>query len=629
MAIDGRRGGFGGADPLFYAPAGPVLGLWSPVLSRTQCSVDFFFVRFPYNGAMYIRRCPRRKAEKEHLYWQLVESYRTERGPRQRVVAYLGEMAEGERLGVREAACDRSGIFQHQLFEEDLQPEWAEVKLGQLRVERPCDFGGYWLGLEVVRRLGLVEFLEVVMERGREDISWPAMALVLVLTRLCEPSSELRIAESLYERSALSDLLGIPKDKVNDDRLYRALDLLLPQKPNLERHLQERLGKLFGLRYDLLLYDLTSTYFEGSAAGNELAAYGYSRDHRSDCKQVMMALVVSREGMPVGYEVFAGNRNDVTTLEEMVEKVEGTYGRAERIWVMDRGVVSEANLSYLRSGGRRYIVGTPKSALRKQERELVKAGGWELVREGLEVKLCPLGEGEETFILCRSLARREKERAMVERAAGRIEEGLQKMAAGIARRKRGPRVGEVERRVGALLQANNRARGLYGVKVEADEGGKVSLKWERDESRREWLEMSEGCYLLRSNITDWKPADLWQAYMQLTEAERAFRIQKTDLQIRPVWHQKAERVQAHILVCFLGYVLWKTLAGMCQASDLGHEPRQVLDEVSQIKMVDVVVPTREGVEIRKRCVTQPSKSQAVLLDRLHLRLPRQMRIHKM
>jgi hypothetical protein len=266
---------------------------------------------------MYLRRCYRRKDGKRHAYWALVESYRTARGPRQRVVAYLGEMDEAGRLGVRQQAEFGDARWQRRLFDR-AEPEWVEVDLKRIAVERNRQFGGPWVGLELCRRLGLVEFLERAIAPGREEIPWPLMALVLVLGRLCEPSSELHLAEHFYEASALTDLLGVPAEKVNEDRLYRALDQLLPHKEALEKHLKERLGELFELDYDLLLYDVTSTYFEGEAAANPLAQRGYSRDHRPDCKQVNIALVVSRCGMPLGYEVFAGNRADVTTLEQIV-----------------------------------------------------------------------------------------------------------------------------------------------------------------------------------------------------------------------------------------------------------------------------------------------------------------------
>ena len=565
---------------------------------------------------MYLRRCYRRKDGKRHAYWALVESYRTNRGPRQRVVAWLGVMDEQGRLGVKRCAEKQPG-YQPGLFTRT-EPEWVEVDLKRVRVERSRKFGGPWLGRELLRRLDLDGFLEQTLPNGREEIPWSAMAMILILARLCEPSSELHLAEHLYEASALSDLLGIPDEKVNEDRLYRALDTVLPHKKALEKHLKERLGELFDLDYDLLLYDITSTYFEGQAEGNPQAQRGYSRDHRPDCKQVNIALVVSRCGMPLGYEVFAGNRHDATTLEEMVAHVEGLYGRAGRVWIMDRGLASEKNVGFLRAGGRRYILGTAKNSLRKFERELLSED-WKQVHEGLEVRLVPAPDGEEVFILCRSAERQAKEQAMHERFEKRIEEGLGKIAAGCGKRRQ--KSGAVERRVGRLLERNTRAARLFDVRVEVDAQGCALLRWTKVESWREWARRSEGCYLLRSNVTDWTPEELWRAYVQLTEAEAAFRVHKSDLQIRPVWHHREPRVGAHILVCFLAYVLWKTLAASCRQAGLGHEPRQVFEELSEITLVDVVLPTRNGVEIRKRCISQPTEHQRILLQRLGMRLP--------
>ena len=579
---------------------------------------------FRYNAAMYLKRCGETKAKKEGRYWELVESYRTERGPRQRVVAYLGDVSEGKRVGTWQAAKNASG-WQSRLFDEEGEPEWVEVDARRVRVEGVRDFGGSWLGLEISEKLGLVPFLEGWLPEGREDIPWSMMAMTLVLMRLCEPSSELRIAEHLYERSTLTELLGIPADKVNDDRLYRALDRLLPHKVELEKHLKGRLGELFDLEYDLLLYDVTSTYFEGESDSNGQARHGYSRDHRPDCKQVCIALVVSREGLPLGYEVFAGNRADVTTVEDIVEKIEAQYGAAGRIWVMDRGMISEENLEYLRSGGRRYIVGTPKSRLKRFERELLKAD-WHEVREGLEVKLCPSPDGKESFILCRSAERAVKEKAIHDRFEKRIEEKLTRLADSWRKRKQKP--GAIERRVGRLLEGNSRAAGLFRVEVVERQGGGVDVVWKKAEEWRAWAELSEGCYLLRSNVTDWDAEELWRAYIQLTEAEAAFRIHKSDLMIRPIWHQKEDRVQAHILVCFLAYVLWKMLGQMCKRAGLGNEPRRVFDEIAQIKAVDVVMPTRQGTVIRKRCIAQPTKPQAVLLQMLDLHLPQRMKIYE-
>ncbi len=367
---------------------------------------------------------------------------------------------------------------------------------------------------------------------------------------------------------------------------------------------------------------MTSTYFEGQAEGNEQAKRGYSRDSRPDCKQVCIALVVSRCGMPVGYELFAGNKADVTTVREVVEAMEGRYGRADRVWVMDRGMVSAANIEFLKEGGRKYIVGTPKSMLRKYEKQLI-ASDWNVVHEGLEVKRCADPDGsDETFILCRSADRRAKEKAMHERFERRIDEGLtslQKMA-----QRRAMTAVQLSHRVGRLMGQNTRAAGGFKTEVSADAKGHAALTWERVPAWQSWASLSEGCYLLRSNVSDWSAADLWRAYMQLTEAEGAFRIHKGDLSLRPVWHQKTQRVQAHVLVCFLAYVLWKTLGQMCRSAGLGDEPRKVLDELSTIQTVDVVLPTRCGLEIRKRCVAKPTEHQAILLHKLGLSLPRHL-----
>ena len=566
---------------------------------------------------MYLRRCHRQKDGKRHAYWALVESYRTARGPRQRVVAYLGELDEEGRLGVeRVAQPDRAP--QAHLFDWEASQEWVEVDLGGVRVERSRPFGGGWLGLLLLRQLGLSELLEALMPSGREEIPWSAMTLVLVLGRLLDPCSELHLAEHGYEASALAELLGVPAAKVNDDRLYRTLDRLLPHKPALEKHLKQRLGELFDLDYDLLLYDVTSTYFEGAAAGNPQAQRGYSRDHRPDCKQVNIALVVSRSGLPLGYEVFAGNRSDVTTVKEIVEAMESKYGQANRIWVMDRGMVSADNVEFLQQGGRRYILGTPKSMLRKFEQQLLDSN-WREVHEGLEVKLCPAPGGEEVFILCRSAQRQLKEQAMHERFERRIEQKLEAMAEGCCKRKQNPL--RVAQQVGRLLGKNRRAAGLFQVEVEADIKGWAHLRWSKRDERRDWMKLSEGCYLLRSNVTGWSGEELWRAYIQLTEAEEAFRLHKSDLVMRPVWHHKEHRVQAHILVCFLAYVLWKTLGQWCQRAGLGDEPRKIFAELQQISLVDVVLPTRAGIAIRKRCVSRPTDHQAILLQRLGLEIP--------
>jgi transposase len=573
---------------------------------------------------MYLRKCRSTQRKKSHNYWQLVESYRTSRGPRQRVVAYLGDISQSEGNGIKLAAEGKKGGWQSRLFDEGEEPQWVEIDANRVRVGRVRDFGSYWLGLQLLEKLDLAPFLDRAIPLGLEEIKWSLMSQVLVLMRLSEPSSELSIVEDLYERSPLSDLLGIPVEKVDDHRLYRTLDKLLPYKPAIEKHLKERLGELFHLTYDILLYDVTSTYFEGTADKNEQAQYGYSRDHRPDCKQVCIALVVSREGLPLGYEIFIGNRHDVTTVEDIVEKIESQYGQADRIWVMDRGMISEDNLEFLRSEKRRYIIGTPKSQLRNYEQALLSRE-WQTIRDGLEVKLCPSEEGNETFVVCRSADRAQKEKAIHERFEKRLEKGLAKIDDSCRKKKQ--KVGIIERRIGRLLEANNRAAGLFKIEVREGKDGQAELVWQKEEAWREWAELSEGCYMLRTNITGWDAEQLWEAYIQLTQAEMAFRISKGDLKIRPIWHQREDRVQAHILVCFLAYVLWKMLGQLCHKAGLGNEPRTVLDEISQIKVVDVILSTRQGTKITKCCISQPSEAQSILLQRLGLHLPQYMKTY--
>ena len=329
--------------------------------------------------------------------------------------------------------------------------------------------------------------------------------------------------------------------------------------------------------------------------------------------------MVSREGFPLGYELFSGNRTDVTTVEEIIEIMEGRYGKAQRIWVMDRGMVSEENLGLLTKEGRRYILGTQRVQLKKYEEELLKTD-WQEVQSGLEVKRVDSPDGQEVFILCRSRDRAEKEKAIHDRFEQRMEEALIRMAQSCEKRRY--QGNGIERRIGRLLERSSRAAGLFDVRVEKSETGGAKVVWTQREDWREWSRLSEGCYMLRSNIRDWSPEDLWKAYIQLTEAEEAFRIHKSDLRIRPIWHQKEERVRAHILVCFLAYVLWKTLGRLCRQAGLGDEPRKIFQELSQIKLTDVILPTRNDKEIKLRCVETPSAHQLILLQKLKLNLPK-------
>src|SRR6266567_5032062 len=416
---------------------------------------------------MYLRHTTRRKDGKVHRYWQLVRSVGVGRKIVQQTVAHLGELdAQGRARAQALARTITGDRAQPDLFVADDADEAIPVRLKRIRLERGRMFGDVWLGWTLWRALKLDEVLARLLPEGREAVPWATMAAVLVLARLCEPSSELHIAEDWYRGTALEDLLEVPSAQVNDDRLYRALDRLLPHKPAIETHLKERLGELFALDYDLLLYDVTSTYFEGLAEGNALAQRGYSRDHRPDCKQVCIALVVTRAGIPLGYEVFDGNRVDVTTVEEIVGTMEARFGLAKRIWVMDRGMVSEDNLTWLQQSGRRYLIGTARGEVRKWSRQLAEERDWQTVRDGVEAKLCRGPGGAETFLLCRSRERREKERGMHARFAARIEAALEKLGRRIARAQRPLDRSALERQNGRLLERNVRASARYQIGLE-------------------------------------------------------------------------------------------------------------------------------------------------------------------
>lgn len=588
---------------------------------------------------MFLRRCERRKNGKRHTYWALVESIRTARGSRQRTVAYLGELAGSEQNGWAQLGRKLDGqppparsLFDPPHYDNPADDEPVLVRLSGVRFERLRDFGDVWLALGLWRLLQLDRLLAKLMPIGREDVGWSDMAAILTSARFCEPASELHIEHTWYRRTALDDLLGVPVEKVNTDRLYAALDMLLPHKEAIEKHLRERLGYLFDLPCDLLLYDVTSTYFEGECAGNPLARRGYSRDSRPDCLQVCIGLVVTPEGIPLGYEVFAGNRHDSTTVQEIIAAMERKYGRARRVWVMDRGMVSEANLQYLRDHDGSYIVGTPKVQLRWFEQHLTEQG-WHEAQAGVEVKLVKSPDGSETFILARSVDRRQKEQAMHERFRAAMEAALTKLQAA-AECGRLREAGVAHQRWGRLKQQYWRVAAAYEVTIEAlpHALGKARLRitWRRNDRWSDWAALSEGCYLLRSNLTDMDPATLWKRYIQLTEAEWAFRITKDELRIRPIWHQKEDRVKAHILVCFLAYVLWKTLAEWMQRSGLGDAPRTLIEELANIKSGDVVLPTKSrsgeaSQSVRLRCVTTPDEPQRVLLNRLGLNLPQRLR----
>jgi transposase len=596
---------------------------------------------------MFLRRNRRTVEGETYEYWTLVKTVRTAAGPRQQVVATLGKapgLESRTRQGWEEVAdllAGRApqpvqGRLGEPLAAPTPRPQWAQVDLGGVRVERVRDFGQVYLALSLWRRLGLHTLLGELIEPGAEQVAWELTACILTLARFCGQQSELEVAERWYADSALEDLLGVPFARVNDARLYRGLDVLHAHKDALCAHLHRRYESWFGVEFEFLLYDVTSTYFEGKAERNQKAARGYSRDQRPDCKQVNIGLVVTPEGLPIGYEVFAGNTTDVTTVEDMVELLETKYGQPKRIWVLDRGMISEENIDFLRERGARYIVGTPKSQLKAFEAKLLDEADWTQVQPGVEVKLVahPDGPPDEQYVLCRSGARRDKELAMLARQRERLRAQLDKTHAGLQRRP-AKDAGKIERRIGRWLGRFPAAERLLEVRVERDAAGRAcALAITERGERSAWAAHAHGAYLLRTNCPEQDPAKLWRWYMQLTQAEDAFRISKSDLSLRPVFHQKTARVEAHILVCFLSLVLWRTLEMWMRGKGLGDCARQLLKEVSTVRSMDVVLPVRDPEsaatrELRLRVVARPDPPVAELLHRLGLDLPHAPKIVQM
>ena len=594
---------------------------------------------------MFLRRKTKQHRGVGYSYWHLCETVRTARGPRQRVVASLGKLDEQEAGALRDGWDDLPALLRGETpaarpttsplpgvaADEPGAARWEQVDVRGVRVERTRDFGEGYLGLALWHRLKLDQLLAGLLPAGREAVGWSQVAALLTVARFCAQRSELGVAEHWYGTTALDELLGIDERAVNDARLYRALDKLAAHKEALCSHLMERYRQWFGVRLEFLLYDVTSTFFEGEAADNPQARHGYSRDSRGDCKQVCIGLVCTPEGLPLSFETFAGNRTDVTTVEQIVRSMEEKYGVAERIWVMDRGMVSEANIAFLRERRARYLVGTPKSWLRRHEAALLERTSWQEVQDGLEVRLVehPDGEAGEQYILCRSSARAEKERAMLQRQSERLTEALVRIARWLQRQPQADHEA-VGRRIGRALGQYPAAAAIIEATVLSDESGRaVGLRIASDVVAGRKAYRQKGAYLLRTNCEETDPALLWRWYMQLTQAEAAFRTAKSDLGLRPIYHRKQDRVGAHLLVCFLALALWRTLEQWMQGKGLGSCARQLIKQVASIKSVDVVLPVKRGAvqtELRLRVISTPEPATAQLLAHLGLRLPKGSRV---
>lgn len=594
-------------------------------------------------ATMFLRINRKRVNGESYEYWTLCESYRTERGPRQRVVATLGKLTEEDLTAGwehMEGLLDgrKPGPVQGELFTENCKPSasrWEMADLNNMSVERVRDFGSVFLAMALWRRLDLHKLLLDLIPQGKEEIPWAEVAAVLTAGKFCGQASELAIAEHWYCRTAMDEITGIEPALVNDDRLYRALDQLLPRKDALCEHLMKRYKQWFGVRFEFLLYDVTSTYFEGEAKKNSKAQRGYSRDHRPDCKQVCIGLVCTPEGLPLNYEVFSGNRTDVTTVEEIVRKMEERFGQAERIWVMDRGMVSEANITFLRARKAQYIVGTPKSELRHFEKQLTDNTQWTDVQTGLEARLVehPDHDGLEKYILCRSTPRAAKEQAMLARQMDHLTQALIKIDRQLRKRKTSTTdTGSVERKIGRWQGRYPTASRLLEVKVLKNPAGQITgLNISCPVSKGHFQHTRHGTYLLRTNCTETDPAKIWKWYMQLTQAEAAFRSAKSDIGMRPVYHQIGERVEAHLLVCFLSLAMWRTLEMWMQSKGLGTSARKLYEAVSTIRSMDIIVPVKrdkEMIQLRVRTVAKPDPEVSTLLSHLGLRLPKRSKMVK-
>ena len=596
---------------------------------------------------MFLRPNHRSKDGKEHTYWSLVESVRTPNGPRQRMLCHLGELNGSDQarwLRTVEVFNEQGESQQLKLFpshgapaEED--PQVARVLVNEVRLERTRQFGACYLGLELWRRLELDRFFEQTVDDGAADVPWSRVAALLAINRLCAPGSELAIEQRWYPSTALDDLLGIEDGQINDTRLYRCLDRILPYKTKLEQHLKQRYGELFGAEFDVLLYDLTSTYVEGAAEKNPMIRRGYSRDHRADCEQMVIALIVNREGLPFSYETFNGNRADLSTMETILRMVERKYGKARRIWVFDRGIVSEENLAAIRKRGGQYLVGTPRSQMKQFEAELLKED-WTQVRPEVKVKQVAIPQGEETYILCRTEGRQEKENAIRKRFSSRMEDALKRLTKTIAAGRLKDR-NKMERRLGGIQARHGSVRDMYEVALRDTPEG-VRLFWQVKADRQNWRKLREGSYMLRTNLKADTAEQLWSQYMQLTEAEAVFRALKSELSIRPLFHQLEPRVKAHVMVAFLGYALWVTLkhllkrrppivpketvSGVDNAVPLS--PMKAIALLSTLQSADIILPTTDGRELRLRRVTEPSPEQKSLLHQLRISLPEHFELNR-
>ena len=577
---------------------------------------------------MFLRSYKRTKDGKQHRYFSVVENRRLQSGKvAQRQVLYLGEINDGQQAGWRKTL----DVFDEQqqqytplnLFPEDRKVpaeslNSVQIKLNEMKLRRARPYGNCWLGCGLWRQLELDLFWNRKLPKGRESVAWPQVLQLLTVNRLIDPGSEFRLHRQWFDQSAMDALLGVDFAVAEKDRLYRCLDRVLEHKQDLFIHLRQRWKDLFEEEYDVLLYDLTSTYVEGEAEQNPKAKYGYSRDGRPDCKQVVIALVVTPRGFPLAYEVMDGNISDKTTLRGFLEKMESTYGKARRVWLMDRGIPTEAVLAEMRDPEREmfYLVGTPRAKIKQYEKQWLDLP-WHKVRESVEVKL--FAQEGELYVLAKSEGRQAKEIAMRRKKLARLLRKLRTMRCSC------PKRDQLLMRIGAAKTEAGRAFQFVTIHLPGarQEVTRETFRFQLDKAKLKEAELRDGHYLLRTNLVAEDPAVLWDRYMQLTQIEAAFKCLKSDLGIRPIYHQLEHRVEAHILIAFLAYCLTVTLKYQLQAHAPGLTPRAVLEKLAAIQMLDVEFPTTDGRCLVMPRYTEPEVEQAILLHHLKLVLPQQ------
>jgi len=582
---------------------------------------------------MFLRSTQRKKDGKEHRYWSVVENVRPAAGPvHQKTLLYLGELNDSQQAAWIKALevfnTDSGQTETRSLFPSDRTPPPTgapalSLRLDEYHLSRPRQYGACWLACDLWRQLGLDQFWAQKLTASREGTDWARLLQVSVAYRLIAPGSEWRCHRQWYDQSAMGDLLGPDFHWGGKDQLYQVLDRLLAHRPALFTHLQARWKDLFGAKYEVLLYDLTSTYFEGQAGEIPKAQFGHSRDHRTDCRQVVIALVVTPEGLPLAYEVMPGHTADKTTLKEFLAKIEKQYGQASRIWIMDRGIPTEEVLAEMRAAKPpvHYLVGTPRARVR-QTRNQWEALPWQRIKDSVEVKL--FGDGAELYVVAKSGGRADKEIAMRRKKLARLLWALRGLRRETSRDRLLLRLGAAKSKAGraaALVEINlpGAAQTKEQKKGQRVEPGGFTFQLKQEELKA--VELYDGHYLLRSNLSDKEPEWLWKLYMLLVEIEAVFKSFKNDLGLRPIYHSVEPRVEAHIFVCFLAYCLQVTLRQRLRALAPGLAPRAVLETLAGVQMLDLEVPTTDGRWLVMSRTTQPDKAVELLLARLKMKLP--------